>query len=395
MKKFIIILVLFTHAGIAQNYVHQVFVLNEGHFDYNLNQLVAPVTIGAYTPANQSYITVDTIHGARFASDLVVDEDYFYVAADNMLYKYDKNTYNLLASHQVNGIRDIAIWSDKIIVSRGDYDNTTFSPIFFDAYLQVFNKSDLSLFFALDTITGPKWATQSLIVDGDSIYVAINNAYEWGNYKGLIGVVNMNTMSYIDEIDLGSNGINPDNMFLSNNHIYTVNNKDWTGLSISKINILNNSVHTTNIGQAPTGCGSSCIRDHKINYQISGDTLIYEWDIQVAPSSGTSIGYTNNFYDLAYDQINNLLYGSITDYSTYGFVNIYSQNNTLISSFQTGISPGTITFDIRGITNIQEFDTDSKHEYLFFDLLGRKSDFSRNQIQFHINSDGKKIIRLK
>ena len=57
-----------------------------------------------------------------------------------------------------------------------------------------------------DTIVGPKWATQNLIVDGDSIYVAINNAYEWGNYKGLIGIVDMNSMSYVDEIDLGLDG---------------------------------------------------------------------------------------------------------------------------------------------------------------------------------------------
>ena len=393
MKRFIIMLVLFTHVGMAQNYVHQVFVLNEGYFDYNLNQSVSPVTIGAYMPSNQSYITLDTIYGARFASDLVIDGDYFYVAADNMLYKYDINSYNVLASQQVDGIRNIAIWNDKVIVSRGDYDNTTFSPIFFDSYLQVFNNSDLSLFLEFDTIVGPKWATQNLIVDGDSIYVAINNAYEWGNYKGLIGIVDMNSMSYVDEIDLGLDGVNPDNMFLNDNHIYTVNNKDWTGLSISKINLLNNSVYTANIGQAPTGCGSSCIRSDKINYQISGDTLIYEWNTQTAPSNGTAIGYTHNFYDLAYDNINSLLYGSITDYSTYGTINIYSQNNILVSSFQVGISPGTIAFDMRSLTDIQEIASDMQGNDIPFDILGRVSD--NNRIQFYISPDGKKSIKLK
>ena len=121
-------LMLFTNVGMAQSYVHQVFVLNEGYFDYNLNQSISPVTIGAYIPSNQSYMTLDTINGARFASDLVIDEDYFYVAADNMLYKYDIHSYNLLASQQVDGIRNIAIWDNKVIVSRGDYDNVTFSP---------------------------------------------------------------------------------------------------------------------------------------------------------------------------------------------------------------------------------------------------------------------------
>ena len=100
-----------------------------------------------------------------------------------MLHKYDKNTYNLLSSTQINGIRNLAIWNDKIIVTRGDYDNTTFLPIFFNSYFQVFNKSDLSFYLELDTTIGPKWATQNLIVDGDNAYVAINNAYEWGNEK--------------------------------------------------------------------------------------------------------------------------------------------------------------------------------------------------------------------
>jgi hypothetical protein len=128
----------------AQDYVHQVFVLNEGYFDYSLNQSIEPVTIGTYNPSTQTYLTGDTIDGARFASDLVIDNDYFYVAADNMLYKYDKNNYNLMASQQIDGIRNLAIWNDKIIISRGDYDNTTFLPIFFNSYLQIYNSSDLN-----------------------------------------------------------------------------------------------------------------------------------------------------------------------------------------------------------------------------------------------------------
>ena len=32
----------------------------------------------------------------------------------------------------------------------------------------IFNKSDLSFYLGLDTTIGPKWATQNIIVDGDS-----------------------------------------------------------------------------------------------------------------------------------------------------------------------------------------------------------------------------------
>ena len=333
----------------AQEYVHQVIVLNEGYFDYTLNQAVEPPTIGVYNPSTQSYIDIDTLYSARFASDLVIYGDYFYVAADNMLYKYDKNSYNLLGTQQVDGIRNIAVWNDKIIVSRGDYDNITFMPILFDSYLHLYNVSDLSLYSHIDTVNGPKWATQNLIIYNDKLYVAINNAYEWGNEKGIIGILDLNTLSYINEIDLGLNGVNPDNMMKSGDHIYTINNKDWSGSSISQLSLLNNSVSTIDLAGAPTGCGTSCLRDGKINYQISGDSILNEWDISLLPSNGTPLSISQNFYDLSYDPVNNLLYASITDYATYGAINIYNDNNDFVDSFICGVSPGNIVFDIRNV----------------------------------------------
>ena len=83
--------ILLTQVSFAQNYVHQVLVLNEGYFDYTTNQSVVPPTIGSYDPVTQTYTTIDTIQSARFGSDLIIDGDYFYVAADNHLYKYNKN----------------------------------------------------------------------------------------------------------------------------------------------------------------------------------------------------------------------------------------------------------------------------------------------------------------
>ena len=203
---------LFANILLSQDYVNQVLVLNEGYFDYTLNQSIEPVTIGSYDPVLQTYIVVDTIQGARFASDLIIDGDYFYVAADNMIYKYNKVSYVLVATESVPGVRNLAVWNDKILATRGDYDNVTFQPILFNSYLQIFNKTDLSFYLEIDTISGPKWATQNLIIQNDKAYIAINNAYEWGNEKGFIGILDMNSFSYINEIDLGPNGKNPDNM---------------------------------------------------------------------------------------------------------------------------------------------------------------------------------------
>jgi hypothetical protein len=375
MKKILFVSLLFLVASVnAQEYVHQVFILNEGYFDYTINQSIEPVTVGSYNPNTQTYNTIDTIHGARFASDLVVDNDYFYVAADNKLFKYDKDNYTLLASQNIDGVRNLAIWNDKIIVTKGDYDNINFSPIFFNSYLQIYNKSDLSLFIELDTIVGPKWSTQNIIIDDNKAYVAINNAYQWGNYKGAIGILDLNTYSYLNEFDLGPDGKNPDNMMKDGNNIYTINNKDWSGSSISKFSLLTNSVSTINLSAVSTGCGTSCMRDGMINYQLSGDSVLYEWSTVTLPNNGLSLGFNKTFYDLSFDIINNQLYSSTTDYSTYGEINIYNQNNTLINSFACGISPGNIVFDIRTMStsNIEDISSDFEEDGILYDLSGRR-----------------------
>jgi len=397
MRKLVVLLsFLFAQISFSQNYVHQVLILNEGYFDFNTNQIIVPPTLGSYNPLTQVYTTVDTLSGARFASDMIVEGDYIYVAADNTLYQYDKFTMNVINTQQVDGIRNLAIWNDKIIVTRGDYDNTTFMPILFDSYLQIFNSSDLSFFTELDTISGPKWATQNMIVDGDILYVTINNAYEWGNEKGLVGVLDMSTMYYMDEIDLGPDGKNPDNMMFDGTHIYTVNNKDWSGSSISKID-LSTSINTTiNMSQVSTGCGTSCLRDNKIVYQVSGDTDLYAWDPVMMLNYGNSLGFTQNFYDLEMDNINNYLYASSTDFFSYGMIEIYDSNNTMIGNFSCGISPGTIAFDIRSnISGISETYLDSNLNGEIYDIFGRKLLSLEDHPYGIYIMNGKKIYKSK
>ena len=393
MKKiFTFLFILFTNFTFSQNYVHQVLILNEGYFDYSLNQSVVPPTLGSYDPLTQIYTTIDTLNGKRFASDIIVNDNHVFVAADNTLYKYDKFNMSIYDTINVDGIRNIAIWNDKIIVTRGDYDNTTFAPILFNSYLQVFNLSDLSFYTEFDTINGPKWSTQNMIVTNNKLYVAINNAYEWGNYKGLVGVIDMSNMSYINEIDLGPEGKNPDNLMFDGSNIYSVNNKDFSGASISNINLSSSTSTTTNISSVSTGCGTSALRDDKLLYQISMDTDLFEWDTQSNDSSGISLGYSTNFYDLSYDQINNLLYTSETDFFSFGTIHIYNNNNNLINSFSCGISPGNIVFDIRTMPSYIEENIFVNDKIYIYDIFGRKLQSLNNQPSGIYYKNGKKIF---
>ena len=130
---------------------------------------------------------------------MLIDGDYFY-AADTQLLKYDLNTYELL-DQSVTGVK-YSYCNDNLFVSRGEYG------VSFDSYFQIYSKSDLTFISELDTTEGPKWTTQNMVHSDNKLYVAINNGFEWGNEKSLIGVLDLGTLSYLEEIDLGSDATN-------------------------------------------------------------------------------------------------------------------------------------------------------------------------------------------
>ena len=387
MKKVVFVLCLIYQGVMAQNVVNQVLLLNEGRFDYATGEIETPVTIGSYDPLTSIYSVVDTIEGARFASDMLIDGDYFYVAADTQLLKYDLNTYELLASQSVTGVRNILIVNDNLFVSRGEYG------VSFDSYFQIYSKSDLTFISELDTTEGPKWTTQNMVHTDNKLYVAINNGFEWGNEKSLIGVLDLSTLSYLEEIDLGSDATNPDNMMITDDYIFTVNNKNWSGASFSKVDLSTHSSTTINVSDVSTGCGTSCLRGDKINFQISMDSVLLEWDPATLLSSGNPLGINQNFYELAYDEVNNYLYASETDYSTYGKVHIYDADNNLVSEFDCGVSPGTIVFDVRNTTSIVDYSFNQTQDDVIFDLFGRKINQIENQPKGVYIRSGKKIFR--
>ncbi|MEN9699051.1 MAG: hypothetical protein RLZZ301_249 [Bacteroidota bacterium] len=332
--------VLFSLPVMAQTYVHQVLVANEGYFDFQTNAIIEPATIGSYNPATQQYQVVDTLEGMRFSSDIVIDGDFYYVAADTKIFKMDLNTHQEISSVSCPGVRNLAIANNQLIATRGEYQQV------YDSYLHVYDKTDLHLIQAIDTVQGPKWATQNLVVVGAIAYIAVNNGYDWGHEKGLIGQLNLSTLQYGSEIDLGAEGKNPDNLFFFNNALYTVNNKDWTGSSVSKIE-LNGSVQTSTIASAVTGCGTSALRDDKLVYQLSMETTLNDFDLSLMNNVGPIASIQQNFYELAQNPVSGELYASSTDFFSSGLVQLFDASNSQVGQFTAGVSPGTIVFDVR------------------------------------------------
>lgn len=385
MKKFLFMALFLGQISFAQEYVHQVLVLNEGKLNYITNEIEVPVTLGSYNPSTQIYTSLDTIEDARFASDMKIDGDFLYVAADNRLIKYDLNTFSVLMTQEVEGIRNLFIAGEYIFTTRGEY------MVDFDSYLHIYKKSDLSLEMAMDTIDGPKWTTQNMVGHNGKVYIGINNGFQWGNEKSLIGVFDMYTMTYETEIDLGPDATNPDNMMFDGEYLYTVNNKNWSGSSISKVNLNDYTSTTVNISSASTGCGTSCYRDGRLNYQISQDTVLMEWNVDMESSEGVSLGVHHPLYELAYDELNDLLYASSTDYFSFGKVFVLDANNQEVAQFDCSISPGTIVFDVRSATPISDYQLPAMDQSTY-NMFGNRVKLNESLPQGIYIRDGKKFF---
>ena len=168
MKKILLLLPFLTSIIFAQSNFNLI-VLNEGYYDYTNEEIVEPVSIGVYNSVAQTYEEIEVIDGVRFASDMIVDGDFLYVAADNKILKYQIGSFELLDEVEVQGVRNLLIHNDNLFVSRGDSEN--WAPVLFESYLQIFDKNNFNFISQFDTISGPKWSTQNLVSKDDQVFV--------------------------------------------------------------------------------------------------------------------------------------------------------------------------------------------------------------------------------
>jgi len=336
----------------AQAYIHQVLVLNEGYYNFQTSQIETPVTVGSYDPVSKVYATVNTIEGARFASDIKVAGDFYYIAADNQLLKFDRNTHVEVASQVVPGIRKIAVSDALIVVTRGEY------LVDFDAYVQFFDPETLAFVGELTTTeSGILYPSEGVLIINDKAYIAINNGFDFGNEVGELAVVNLADYAVENLYNLGPDGKNPDNLMFDGEMLYTLNNKDFSGSSVSTLALNGAALTTTNLSAVSSGCGTSALFEDAILYQELGNTQVGKFD-PVSQSTVALNEYGKVFYGMAADPTGSFLYAAETDYVTFGEVFIYDAAGSILESFEAGVSPGNLAFDVRNVNDVDETKTE-------------------------------------
>ncbi len=340
----------------AQEFVHQVLVLNEGHNDFSTGQQLVPVSIGKYDPVAATYSQVLTIPNARFGSDILVNDQAIFVAADSFLLKYDRDSFQLLDQEVIVGIREFAEWNGSLVITRGEVGGLSH-------YAEVRNMSDLSLDYIISIADGLQWSCESVVVEDDIAYIGVNNAFDWGNFVGKIGMVDLVAKTYMGAADLGTNALNPDNLMMGNGKLYTLNNKDFTGSSITEFDLATLTTGATQDISTTSGCGASLIVDDQIYFQEFDLAMVSRYDVNAQTIIDTLPG-TLSYYGMGNDEINQLLYATITDFVSTGEIHILAYDGTTMSTIPAGVAGGSFAFDIRTANSVEEFSSEPLSFYV-------------------------------
>ena len=327
----------------AQQQLKYVWLLNEGRYEYINQSQAIPVSLARYDVQNKSYEEMLQLSDVRFGSDLLVTDEFIFMAVDTLLLKLDKFSLNELDRATVRGIRKIAADDEHIYITRGEY------LVEFGSYFQYRDIDDLSMVTELDTLNGPRFATEGVGEKDGKVYIAINNGFDFGNEVGFLGMYESN--GTYNEYDLGPNGANPDNLMMTENGIYTLNNKDYTGSSVSAVSYDFGGGSTTDLSDVSAGCGTSMYYEDKVIYQEFGEDKLYAFN----PSNSSvddSLELDFEFYGLAADESGNM-YATITDFVSSGSLLVFNSQGARVDSVEVGVSAGNLALDYRSTVGIE------------------------------------------
>ncbi|MEK6615851.1 MAG: hypothetical protein AABZ32_07045, partial [Bacteroidota bacterium] len=255
IKKMLVVLTVVStaQASFAQYNLQQVIVLNEGSWG-------GPVTVGSYNPSTKAYQNFDTLQ-ARFATDVIIDGGFIYVAADTLLVKYDLNTKQKLVVQTGKGIRELAVWKNQLLVTRAEVN-----PL--PSYFQVYDKNTLNFMYELPTVSE---RCAEVKVVNDTAYIAVNG---WGSV-GKLAVIDLNAQNENREIDLGPDGVNPENVEVErgNGKIYTVNSLNFADGSVTKYDVPSSSFVNTRLNRTAS-CSASALYLGNIYFQTSNENKV-------------------------------------------------------------------------------------------------------------------------
>jgi hypothetical protein len=301
----------------------QVIIANGGVFGpSNL------VRMAAWNLATGQYQVFDSIPARSVQHVLIHNRDAF-VCADSFLVRYNLDNLQREAITMIQGVRQTAVYQDRVIVAKG------YGAV--GSYLEIRHAADLSPDYG---VTGLSGECEGIVVHNDTAYVA--EPLFFGALAGKLAVVSLQNHLLEREIDLDSNGRIIKNLYLADDKIFSVNQISYFGSYgvISEYDLGTGSLAHHRV-DLPTSQGAG-IFDGKLYAAFGGG--IGGWDISTHALADTNLvsGY---WAAMALDSVNQRFYVTETDYATYGKLYSYSWAGVLLDSVDIGVSPEAIAVD--------------------------------------------------
>lgn len=291
------------------------------------------VKIGAWNFGTGNYAIFDSIPATSVQSVHIHGRD-AYVCADSFLVRYNLDTYQREATAKIFGVRKVAVWEDKVLVTKGvGAIGSTF---------EVRYAENLYPCFSVPEITGN---CAGVAVVGDTGYVAnpVSFVYPYGN----LAVIDMPGRSWNRTMDMDTMGKFIDNLYVHNGNLVSINivkfnNPQWG--FISQYDVSNGSFVHHRVGMGISqGAG---IDGNLLFANFGGNVGSFDLgtgliaDANVVP--GTWAGMT-------LDSVNHRLFLTETDYQTHGWLYVFDYNGTALDTLPVGISPVAMAVDY-GVT---------------------------------------------
>ena len=372
----------------------QLYVLNEGRFDWNNGVIDEAPSLGVIDLATSSYAQIASFDSIAFATDLVVQGGLGYVCLENTVMKVDLTTGEVLHEVMLEGAQELALLDGMLYVTRGGVDPATWGPLDLESHLVWLNADDLSFEGELTLTSGPQYACQAICVHNDRVVVGVNNGWVWGGEVGLVGTYDPASGLYM-EVDLGEDGKNPVALHEVDGAVLSVNNGDWSATSVSRVVAGETLDASTEVlANVAAGCNASAVVSaNRLALQIDQEAGLRLVDGATGLGTGETLNpNASSAYSLAIHPSSDMTFSGVTDFVSEGHVEMHDDLGNLVGSVQVGIAPGTLVWGETATDNLN----DIMHGNVAwpagtYDLQGRAMaphQANPGQVLLHVDSRG-------
>lgn len=329
----------------GQTTVTQIVLGNGGIYGNDIDH----VGISGISPSNYSSSPIGEVVRESI-QDLIVVDDYAFVAAEDSLVKFDLITNTKLAAVYHGNLSRLFYANEMLYVSlRSDLNG----PPADGKYLKAFDM-DLNLVYEAEGISTDGAGMCQI---GDSIYVAVSG--DWAATEGALAVVNSD-LSYVREMNLGTDAVGIIDLFTEENTIYTVNKSPY-GVTTGSITSYDasNTMWSTQILENIVGKGVRKVDnllylglDYGIGSYDLNTSSVLNNQIIADPGSASYI----NIAAAVYDEINEQFFVTITDYFSLGEGTVYDKNGNELGNFEASVSAEAMAIHYDNETSISKLN---------------------------------------